>query len=149
VIGNFTIANTNVTLQVVYTGQPVLNVTGIASLSGTLVLLLDNLTLNISSFLVVGFAANLSHPFDRVILQSSTCVHYTAGPMQYRKSSSTDNAFGVLVQSVSNTCHHSTVQWFVYVIPIAGVLLLIGVVLLLAFKCAHREHFRYFLRTSH
>jgi len=129
VVGNLTVSNNSTTLVAVYNGSPVLNISGVADLHGTLLLVLQSgVMLTVPQQITIGYTADLQHAFDSVILESSNgCVRYTSGAPEY---SLTDLSFGVLVESVSNTCSSSgAVHWWVFVIAVVGALLLIVVLI--------------------
>jgi hypothetical protein len=114
VLGNLTVQGGGVQVIVLYNGAPVLNVTGDVILNGSLVLQLGpNITLVNGQFIVLGYAKNLTGGFNTVTLNGNGCAVYHVSPVQY---SSTTASFGVVVESVSNRCSHSSVAWWVYLV---------------------------------
>lgn len=112
VLGSLTIPKNDTTVIATYNGVPVLNVTGDADLHGALLLVLGpGVTLKPSQFVTIGFASNLTHWFESVVIESHNgCIRYRAGPVQ---DSKLDSSFGVLVESAANSCRSET-QWWVY-----------------------------------
>jgi len=127
VLGNLTVPNSNSTVTAVYNGQLVLNVSGVANLHGTLLLVLGNNT-NVSNSapIVLGYALNLTHQFDHIeFVSSNGCVRY--GTTAFESSSLDSTEFGVLIASENNSCRHSGgIAWWVYVVIVVGVLLLVA-----------------------
>jgi len=140
--GNFTIENDNSTLTIAYNGVPVLNISGIADLHGTLVLVVNgDVKLSAASTVLVGYATTLQSQFSQVLLQSSNqCIEYSTSALQYDSS---DSSLSVLVESSSNVCdNHTSVSWWIYLLAVLGALLLIGVLILLAFVLGGKRFFR-------
>jgi len=123
VVGNLTIPNSDSTLIINYNGQPVLNVSGVATLDGTLILVASQQQ-SVGSRLVIGYTPDLQHSFNSVLLQSTNpCTQYKVSSPSYQSS---DSSFGVLVESSSDTCKSPGVHWWVYLIAVVGALLLIA-----------------------
>jgi len=127
--GNFSIVVDSSTVVAVYNGVPVLNVSGIATLHGTLVvLLLSNSTLLpvAGQFVPLVTATSLASPFASVRVQSTdSCMHYTTS----ERLSTDSTLLGVLIESVSDSCGggNSSFPWWIILVVLVVVLLILSI----------------------
>jgi len=122
--GKLRIENSNSTLVIAESGVPELNISGTADLHGSLIVIVNNsVPFQAGQQITIGFAANLTHSFDSVELQSiNGCIRYTTSSIEY---SHVDSSLSVLIESAASTCGSGGVQWWVYLIAIIGAVLLV------------------------
>jgi len=119
----------NTTIVAVYQGSPVLNVSGVTNLQGTLQLVVPNSGgVSTGTRLVIGYTPNMpTNLFTKVNVSSSSDACFVAtGTPDY---SSSDSSLGVLITSVSSQCgrNSSGFAWWIYLVIVLATLLLVGV----------------------
>jgi len=141
VLGDLSIPNNSTTLVILYTGQPVLNISGEADLGGTLILVLaDNVSLNNEEFIPLGYSANLTHTFASIVIENTNnpCLRYATGSVQQSPDSQSSPMFGVLIKSITDGCSRGS-SWWIYVIAVIGALIVVVALVVAGFVMWRRR----------